>query len=53
MDRAGNGFSFGAIKYHPLGPADFVNPNFDIALAVRQDSFSDSPHSTRPGSPLG
>src|SRR5882724_790660 len=25
------GFSYNAIKYNPLGSADFVNPNFDVA----------------------
>lgn len=31
MDRAGPGFAYNAIKYNPLGSADFVNPNFDVA----------------------
>lgn len=31
MDRKGAGFSFNTIKYNPLGTADFVNPNFDVA----------------------
>jgi hypothetical protein len=31
MDRRGDGFAFNAIKYNPLGSADFVNPNFDVA----------------------
>jgi hypothetical protein len=31
MDRRGAGFAFNAIKYNPLGSADFVNPNFDVA----------------------
>jgi len=31
MDRRGAGFAFNAIKYNPLGAADFVNPNFDVA----------------------
>ncbi|RWU22805.1 DUF1254 domain-containing protein [Pseudomonas alkylphenolica] len=31
MDRAGDGFNWNAIKYNPLGSADFVNPNFDVA----------------------
>ncbi len=31
MDRGGQGFSYNAIKYNPLGSADFVNPNFDVA----------------------
>jgi hypothetical protein len=31
MDRRGEGFAFNAIKYNPLGSADFVNPNFDVA----------------------
>ena len=31
MDRRGAGFTYNAIKYNPLGSADFVNPNFDVA----------------------
>ena len=31
MDRGGDGFAYNAIKYNPLGSADFVNPNFDVA----------------------
>ncbi len=31
MDRSGEGFAYNAIKYNPLGSADFVNPNFDVA----------------------
>lgn len=31
MDRKSAGFSFNTIKYNPLGTADFVNPNFDVA----------------------
>jgi hypothetical protein len=31
MDRRGDGFAFNTIKYNPLGSADFVNPNFDVA----------------------
>jgi hypothetical protein len=31
MDRRSDGFAFNAIKYNPLGSADFVNPNFDVA----------------------
>ena len=31
MDRNGEGFAYNAIKYNPLGSADFVNPNFDVA----------------------
>lgn len=31
MDRKGQGFAYNAIKYNPLGSADFVNPNFDVA----------------------
>ena len=31
MDRAGQGFAYNTIKYNPLGSADFVNPNFDVA----------------------
>jgi hypothetical protein len=30
-DRRGDGFAYNAIKYNPLGSADFVNPNFDVA----------------------
>jgi hypothetical protein len=30
-DRKGDGFAFNAIKYNPLGSAQFVNPNFDVA----------------------
>jgi hypothetical protein len=31
MDRAAPGFGYNSIKYNPLGSADFVNPNFDVA----------------------
>ncbi|WP_404293107.1 DUF1214 domain-containing protein [Microvirga sp. RSM25] len=31
MDRKAPGFAYNAIKYNPLGSADFVNPNFDVA----------------------
>ena len=31
MDRKGPGFAYNTIKYNPLGSADFVNPNFDVA----------------------
>lgn len=31
MDRKGKDFAFNTIKYNPLGSADFVNPNFDVA----------------------
>lgn len=31
MDVAGQGFAWNTIKYNPLGSADFVNPNFDVA----------------------
>jgi len=31
MDRKGDGFAYNAIKYNPLGSADFVNPNLDVA----------------------
>ncbi|GEM32592.1 hypothetical protein NN3_35990 [Nocardia neocaledoniensis NBRC 108232] len=30
-DRAEDGFAYNRIKYNPLGSADFVNPNFDVA----------------------
>jgi hypothetical protein len=30
-DRAADGFEYSKIKYNPLGSADFVNPNFDVA----------------------
>ena len=30
-DRNGQGFAYNTIKYNPLGSADFVNPNFDVA----------------------
>lgn len=30
-DRRGDGFAYNQIKYNPLGSADFVNPNFDVA----------------------
>lgn len=30
-DRAAAGFAYNQIKYNPLGSADFVNPNFDVA----------------------
>ncbi len=31
MDRKGKGFSYNSITYNPLGSADFVNPNFEVA----------------------
>lgn len=31
IDRNGDGFAYNQIKYNPLGSADFVNPNFDVA----------------------
>lgn len=31
IDRQGKDFSYNTIKYNPLGSADFVNPNFDVA----------------------
>jgi hypothetical protein len=31
MDRSAEGFAYNTIKYNPLGSADFVNPNFDVA----------------------
>lgn len=30
-DRAAAGFGYNTISYNPLGSADFVNPNFDVA----------------------
>lgn len=31
LDRKGDGFAYNQVKYNPLGSADFVNPNFDVA----------------------
>lgn len=31
MDREADGFAWNTIHYNPLGSADFVNPNFDVA----------------------
>ncbi|WP_052201882.1 DUF1214 domain-containing protein [Ensifer sp. ZNC0028] len=31
MDTKAEGFAWNSIKYNPLGSADFVNPNFDVA----------------------
>jgi len=31
IDRKDENFAFNTIKYNPLGSADFVNPNFDVA----------------------
>jgi hypothetical protein len=31
MDRKAPGFAYNSIHYNPLGSADFVNPNFDVA----------------------
>jgi hypothetical protein len=31
MDRRGDAFAYNEIKCNPLGSADFVNPNFDVA----------------------
>lgn len=33
MDLAADGFAYNRISYNPLGSADFVNPNFDVAYA--------------------
>lgn len=30
-DAAADGFGYNTVKYNPLGSADFVNPNFDVA----------------------
>lgn len=45
LDRGGEGFAFNQIKYNPLGSADFVNPNFDVAylegwVAVDDQSYT-------------
>ena len=42
IDRKGAGFAYNQVKYNPLGSADFVNPNFDVAylegwIAVDED----------------
>ena len=42
IDRKGPGFAYNQVKYNPLGSADFVNPNFDVAylegwIAVDED----------------
>jgi len=31
IDRRSDGFAYNTLKYNPLGSADFVNPNFDVA----------------------
>ena len=31
MDRGSPGFAYNAIKYNPIGEADWVNPNLDTA----------------------
>src|SRR5690349_20245883 len=31
MDRKAPGFAYNTVHYNPLGSADFVNPNFDVA----------------------
>jgi hypothetical protein len=31
IDRKGENFAYNTIKHNPLGSADFVNPNFDVA----------------------
>lgn len=43
MDRGGEEFAFNRVQYNPLGSADFVNPNFDVAyleawIAVPRDA---------------
>lgn len=43
IDKKGEGFAYNSIKYNPLGSADFVNPNFDVAyleawIAVDDDN---------------
>lgn len=42
-DRAVDGFAYNTVRYNPLGSADFVNPNFDVAyleawIAVDDDT---------------
>jgi hypothetical protein len=41
MDRGGQGFAYNTIKYNPLGSADFVNPNFDVAYLEAWISVDD------------
>ena len=31
MDRGAAGFAYNAMKYNPIGEADWVNPNLDTA----------------------
>ena len=43
IDAKAPGFAWNTIKYNPLGSADFVNPNFDVAyleawFAVNDDA---------------
>jgi hypothetical protein len=40
-DAAAPGFTWNAIKYNPLGSADFVNPNFDVAYLEAWFAVSD------------
>lgn len=45
LDRGADGFAFNRISYNPLGSADFVNPNFDVAyleawVAVDDQSYA-------------
>ncbi len=42
MDRSDPGFAYNTIKYNPLGSADFVNPNFDVAYLEAWIAADDS-----------
>ena len=35
MDRGAAGFAYNAMKYNPIGEADWVNPNLDTAYIER------------------
>jgi len=42
IDRRTEGFAYNSIRYNPLGSADFVNPNFDVAYLEAWIAVDDS-----------
>jgi hypothetical protein len=42
IDRKSEGVAYNSIKYNPLGSADFVNPNFDVAYLEAWFAVDDS-----------
>ncbi len=42
LDREESGFAYNSIKYNPLGSAEFVNPNLDVAYLEAWIAVDDS-----------